>query len=361
MARPSFAAPPPPAERAVDLRLQLALWVALTGFYWAWYKRPNYYLEGNIWPVVALHVGFALVLFYSLVYWIIPRWLLRGRYLLALAGGWLLVVAYRYWFFVGNHLALAYLPLNADLRRELPHQAGPTPWVVLVSPVQWLGTFADMLATMLFPLLVSFLAYVLLVERRRLTLERNHFRLELSYVKAQLNPQFLFHTLGHLQDLTRARSPQAGDVVLHLADLLRYTLYETEVERVPLARELEFTEDYLALERLRYPTAAITHTVTGEAEESRIAPLLLHPLLERLFEHLAPAAGSAQVTSTLQLEDATLTWHLACATTGLLPPYAQDAAVLATGRRLELQYPDRHELRVTEQPGRLDLFLRLAL
>lgn len=98
MTRPASAATPPPTERAVDLRLQLVLWVGLTGFYWVWYKRPNYYLEGNIWPVVTLHVGFALVLFYSLVHWIIPRWLLRERYLPALASGCLLVVSYRYWF-----------------------------------------------------------------------------------------------------------------------------------------------------------------------------------------------------------------------------------------------------------------------
>ena len=90
-----------------------------------------------------------------------------------------------------------------------------------------------MLATMLFPILVSFLAYAFIVDRRRLALERNRLRLELSYVKAQINPRLLFHTLGTLQHLTRARDPQAGDVVLHLADLLRYTLYETDAERVP--------------------------------------------------------------------------------------------------------------------------------
>ena len=127
---------------------------------------------------------------------------------------------------------------------------------MLTSLLELVGTFTDMLATMLFPFIISFLAYALIVDRRRLALERSHFRLELSYLKAQLNPQFCSTPLGHLQGLTRARDPRAGDVVLHLADLLRYTLYETDAERVPLVRELEFTDDYLALDACATPLPA---------------------------------------------------------------------------------------------------------
>lgn len=352
---------PPLGERTVALLLQGALWVLLAGFYWFWNKRPNYYVEGNIWPLVALYMSFAILLFNSLVYFIIPRWLLRGRYLLALASGWLLIVLYRYWFYIGAKLAAAYLPLNKSLRHVLPQVAGPTPWVIFTHPMEVLATFIDMLSSMLFPLLVSFLVYALIVDRRRLGLERNHFRLELSYLKAQLNPQFLFNTLGHLQGLTRARDPRAGDVVLHLADLLRYTLYETDAERVPLAREFEFMEDYLALERLRHPAATITHAVSGDsAEPLRIAPLLLHPFVERLFADLGAAAGPVAVASTLHVVGSTIT--LTLTRTATLPPtYAQDAAVRAAQRRLQLQYPSRHELRLTEEPTYLQVDLHLQL
>jgi hypothetical protein len=356
--------PHPPrqlSERTVAALLQGALWVLLAGFYWAWFKRPNYYIEGNIWPVVVLYVGFAIGLFNSLVYWIIPRWLLRERYWPALAGAGVLVVAYRYWFYLGAQFALAYLPLNPDLRRDLPNLGGPTPWVVLTSPVQFVHTFRSMLGSMLLPVLVGFLAYALIVDRRRLALERSHFRLELSYLKAQLNPQFLFHTLGQLQGLTRAGDARAGDVVLHLADLLRYTLYETDAERVPLARELEFTADYLALERLRYPVATITHSIVGAPSEGlRITPLLLHPLLEQLFAALDPA-DTFTLDSTLHLAPAGLTWELTRNTATPLPPYTSADAVLATKRRLELQYPDGHELRIAEEPTSLRVVLRLAL
>jgi hypothetical protein len=364
MAEPSTrlsAVAPPLGARTVALLLQGALWVLLTGFYWFWFKRPNYYIAGNLWPLVLLFMSFAVVLFNSLVYWVIPRWLLRGRWLLALLGGWALVVAYRFWFYYGAKLALAYLPMGPDLRHNMPHLGGPVPWPVLTQPMHLLAVFIDMLSSMLLPFLVSFLAYALIVDRRRLGLERNHFRLELSYLKAQLNPQFLFNTLGHLQGLTRARDPRAGDVVLHLADLLRYTLYETDAERVPLARELEFTEDYLALERLRHPAATITHAVSGDsAEPLRIAPLLLHPFVERLFADLGAATGPVVVTSTLQVAASAITLTLT-RTAALPPTYAQDAAVRAAHRRLQLQYPGRHELRLVEEPTYLQVYLHLQL
>jgi hypothetical protein len=347
--------------RTVAVLLQGALWVLVAGFYWVWFKRPNYYIEGNIWPVVVLFAGFAIVLFNILVYWLIPRGLLRKRYGLALVGGGLLVVAYRYWFYLGAQFALAFLPLNPDLRHDLPHLGGPSPWGMLSSPVQFLHSFRDMMASMLFPVLVSFLAYSLIVDRRRLALERSHFRLELSYLKAQLNPQFLFQTLGHLQSLTRARDPRAGEVVLHLADLLRYTLYETDAERVLLPRELEFTADYLALERLRYPAATITHTVIGDSTEAlSITPLLLQPLLEQLFAALNPA-DAFTLDSTLHLASGGLTWELMRQTATPLPAYAAADAVQATERRLQLQYPGRHELRITEAPPALRVVLRLVL
>ena len=362
-APPARPTPPPRRELPGALLLQAALWPLLAGFFWAWFKRPNFYIAGNLWPLVLLHLSFAIVLFNSLVYVIIPRWLLRGRWLRALLGGWALVVLYSCWFYYGTRLVLAYLPLGAELRRLLPQFGGPAPWLVLTRPLALVGISINLLIDMLFPLIVSFLAYALLVDRRRLALERSHFQLELSFLKTQLNPQFLFNTLGHLQGLTLARDPRAGDVVLHLADLLRYTLYETEAERVPLARELDFTADYLALERLRHPAATITHAAAGVAEAPApgIAPLLVHPLLEQLFAGLDAAAGAAAIASNWQLAGHSLSISLVRTSAGPLPPYAPSAAVQATERRLRLQYAGRHDLRVRETPGQLHVRLRLDL
>ncbi|MCB2376789.1 histidine kinase [Hymenobacter sp. BT635] len=352
------------SARTTATLLQLLLWVLLAGFYVVWNNRPNYHFDGPIWPLVLLQIGFAIILFNSLTYLIIPRWLLKGRFWPALGGGLVLIYGYRLWMYAGSRLAETYVDLDPVLRRTLHAFYVETLWQDLTSFTGMLGSFVGMLAPMLFPLVVSFLVYALVVDRRRLALERDHLRLERSYLKAQINPQFLFHTLGSLNAMTRSRDPRAGDVVLHLADLMRYTLYETDAERVPLARELEFLDDYLALERLRSPAATtIFHEVFGAATTQQIAPLLLHPFLERLFAGLPSApAGPVAVRSTVQLSATEL--HLALARTGGAPgaqPYATDPVIIGAQRRLQLQYPGRHTLQLTEAQGEVRVRLTLAL
>ncbi|SFQ28075.1 sensor histidine kinase [Hymenobacter arizonensis] len=342
--------------------MQVLLWVLLAAFYFAWNNRPNFNFTTPVWPLVLLEMGFAVLLFNSLVYLIIPRWLLRGRYVLALAGGLLLLLTYQFWWYTGIQLITARLPVTSDLRVHLLDYYPEGPWKQLSSITGLVDLSKEVLATTLFPILVSFLAYALIVDRRRLALERNHLRLELSYLKAQLNPQFLFSTLNQLHGLTRTRDHRAGDVVLHLADLLRYTLYETDADRVPLARELEFLDDYLALERLRHPTASITHEVTGTAAWQQLAPLLLHPFYERLFAGLETVAAPVVITSTVYVgaEELTLVLTRELGPTSLLP-YSTEAAVLAAQRRLQLQYAGRHDLQLQEASGTLRVHLRLQL
>jgi len=85
------------SARATAGLMQLLLWVLLTGFYFAWNSRSNFHFNTPVWPLVMLEMSFGVLLFNALVYLIIPRWLLRGRYLLAGAGAFGLVVVYQFW------------------------------------------------------------------------------------------------------------------------------------------------------------------------------------------------------------------------------------------------------------------------
>lgn len=348
-------------DRTVALLLQGVLWVLLTGFYYALDNRPNFHFK-HAWALVLTDVSYSIVLFNSLVYLIIPRWLLRGRYGLALAGGVGLGVLYRLWDFGAMLLMARFLPATSSLVKHMQYYNSLAALKTNFTTFSGLiSVLYEPLMSAMFPVIISFLAYALIVDRRRLALEGAQFKLELSYVKAQLNPQFLFNTLSQLQGLTRTRDPRAGDVVLHLADLLRYTLYETDADRVPLARELDFLDDYLALERLRYPAAVIGHAVGGLVAVQQLAPLVLHPFYEQACAALAPAGAS--LTSTVQVEGQALTLTLA----RQLPPavsvlpYHSAPAVATAERRLQLQYPGRYTLDVQESGSTLHLTLQLLL
>jgi hypothetical protein len=352
------------SPRATTLLLQGLLWLVLGGFYVAWNNRPNFHFDGPTWPIVVLQMGFSILLFNALVYLIIPRWLMRGHYWRALASGVLVVYAFQFWMYAGTRLAEAYLPLSSVMQRTLHGFYVERFWPGLVSISHQFNVFFDMLAISMFPVLISFLAYTLVVDRRRLTLERNQLHLELGYLKSQINPHFLFNTLGTLYTLTRTRDPRAGDVVLHLADLMRYTLYETDTELVPLSRELEFLDDYLALERLRRPAAVrITHAVTGEASSQQIAPLLLHPFLERLYAGFdaTPTVMATVHSHVTIMPDAVVLTLERTTTAPLALTYGSDPAVVAAQRRLTLQYPGRHTLELSENEHRVYIQLRIDL
>ncbi|RYU80535.1 hypothetical protein, partial [Hymenobacter persicinus] len=158
------------SPRAAAALLQLGLWAVLAGFYFAWNNRPNFHFDGPVWPLVALQMGFAILLFNALVYLIIPRWLLRGHLGRALAGGVVLLYAFQVWMYVGSRLAAAYLPLSPVMRRTLHGFYVADFWSTLLSPLGQLGVLLGMLAILLFPVLISFLAYALVVDRRRLAL-----------------------------------------------------------------------------------------------------------------------------------------------------------------------------------------------
>lgn len=352
------------SPRTTTVLLQLLLWVVLGVFYFAWNNRPNFSFEGPVWPMVALQLGFSVLLFNSLVYLIIPRWLLQGRTWRALAAGVAVLYAFEFWMYVGSRLAQSYLPLSPVMHRVLQQFYVAGFWSDLVNPAEQLNAFFGMLAIVMFPVLISFLAYALIIDRRRLALERDHLHLELGYLKSQINPQFLFNTLGSLHTMTRTRDERAGDVVLHLADLMRYTLYETDTERVPLSRELEFLEDYLALERLRRPeTVSISHTVTGTIAAQHLAPLLLHPFLERLFAGLdAAPLAVASVRSEVRADANEVSLTLERTTEQALPlTYRADAAIKAALRRLTLHYPGLHTVLLTETSYQVQVQLTIRL
>lgn len=109
---------------------------------------------------------------------------------------------------------------------------------------------------------------------------------ELNYLKSQTNPHFLFNTLNGIYALAREKSDLTADTVLRLSDILRYMLYETQSELVPIDKEVEIIEDYIELEKIRYDeTLKVTFEKKIDNQQQNIPPLLLIHLIENAFKH----------------------------------------------------------------------------
>lgn len=109
---------------------------------------------------------------------------------------------------------------------------------------------------------------------------------ELSYLKQQINPHFLFNALNSIYSLVLPHSDQASDAVIKLSSILRYMLYETDKSQVSLEKEIEIMRDYLALQKLKFSDVTkVSFNIEGSLIGYTIEPLLLIPFIENAFKY----------------------------------------------------------------------------
>jgi two-component system, LytTR family, sensor kinase len=109
---------------------------------------------------------------------------------------------------------------------------------------------------------------------------------ELSYLKSQTNPHFLFNTLNNIYSLARDKSDLAPESILRLSGILRFMLYETGGEYISIEQELKIINDYIELEKLRYDDSLqIIFKYNIEDLKQQLPPLLLIPFVENAFKH----------------------------------------------------------------------------
>jgi sensor histidine kinase YesM len=250
---------------AKGLPLHLLFW-ALVVTYFAWgfgfdvdpkksFQGALFYLPGH------------LIMVYSLLYFLVPKFLLKRKFL-KFGVGFLLVL-----FLCSLYTVVAKLSLNND-----PAMGGATPTVGRnILPFIHVGAIAAS---------VNLLKHWYLQRKQTLEAEQQRTVAELQLLKAQLHPHFLFNTLNNLYSHTLEFSPRSPEIVLKLSGLLRFMIYESNVTRVPLAREIELMQDYITLEQLRYGDRLdISVTISGAIQNYQIAPLMLLPFLENAFKH----------------------------------------------------------------------------
>ena len=177
---------------------------------------------------------------------------------------------------------------------------------------------------------------------------------ELTWLKHQLNPHFLFNTLNNISSLTQIDPDKAQESIGQLSDLLRYALYDSEAERVPLESEVEFMDNYIDLMALRCNELT---TVTKELEAPQghveVAPLLFISLVENAFKHGVNARYPSFVRVSMRYQDGQLLFRCQ---NSLFEKQGSDHIGSGIGlenmkRRLELLYPGRYTYKQQADDG----------
>jgi sensor histidine kinase YesM len=182
-------------------------------------------------------------------------------------------------------------------------------------------------------------------------LQKDNTFFKLRYLRAQLNPHFLFNTLNSIYSLSMQKSDKAPETVVRLADIMRYLIYECNEEKIPLEKEIEFIRNYIEIEQTRYK-ADIRFTVEGLTNGIMIEPFIFISFIENGFKHaMENSFTDPFIYITLKVGDGRIVLNVINSTQTDLESQAKrinGKGISNSKSILELLYPDAYELDIIQ-------------
>jgi two-component system, LytTR family, sensor kinase len=187
---------------------------------------------------------------------------------------------------------------------------------------------------------------------------------ELSFLKAQINPHFLFNTLNNIYVLTLKKSERAPEAVMKLSNLMRKITTDTDVDLVSFSSEEEFIRDYIELQELRLTAKTkVTYQLSGEYHHLRIAPRILIPFIDNAFKYGVSNRNESEILIRFEFSD----HHLYFTIKNAKHPNSGESLESSgvglgnSRRRLDLLYKNRYELNINETEEDYQVLLTLEL
>lgn len=323
-----------------------------TDFY---FRLPSALVESLVYLTVHMFLA------YTLMYFILPRFLLKQKYLLTAVSVILL------FFITAAMSAVLSVTVIESVRTYImgdfyisqKRAVSVNIFLSLMAGLRGGITIGGVATT------IKLMKYWYMKEQRNLQLQKENIAAQLQLLKAQVHPHFLFNTLNNIYSYTQNTSAIASTLVMGLSDMLRYILYEGSKPLVPLQAELKMLQDYITLEMIRYDDHLdVSLDLPKQTKGIYIAPLLLLPFVENCFKH---GAGNMLeqpwVSLTIALHDNELVMKLINGKPNI-PIEKQPKPGIGISnvkKRLELLYPNKHELIITNEEDVFVVDLTLQL
>jgi hypothetical protein len=200
-------------------------------------------------------------------------------------------------------------------------------------------------------------------------LQANHLSTEIKFLKSQINPHFLFNTLNNLFSMAQAKeNDELADGILKLSGMMRYMLYDSNEERVPLNKEIGYLEECITLNKLRYADeeVLVTFDHPGQSTDVSIAPMLFIPFVENAFKHGVAIGQKATIYIAIAIAVSGQKLIFNCVNTDFSFIKKMGMEISGIGlenvkRRLELVYPGKHQLMINNESGKFMVNLEIDL
>ena len=319
-------------------------------FYWGFWlmfycvlngsQYGNNYLDWLIFEALAMTIKLPYV--YFVAYFLLPRFITKKRYIVL---GLSMIVSA---FIAGLITVLIYRYFPYEMGKDLSMSFGKYVYRIL-----------DLLYIASFVVVIKLVQEYSVQKKVNTLLTEEKVKSELQMLKNQLQPHFLFNTLNNIYSLVISNDKQAPNAILMLSDILSYMLYDCNVEKIAVEKEVKLIKNYLELEKVRYGNRLdLSFSVTGDIIGKSIPPLLLIPFIENAFKHgIAKSEKESWLSIHLDVSDKELSFQVENSLPGLM---SGSNSNLKSGigienltQRLKLLYPGQYSMKTIKEDSYL--------
>jgi two-component system LytT family sensor kinase len=194
--------------------------------------------------------------------------------------------------------------------------------------------------------------------------ENENLKTELSFLRSQVSPHFLFNILNNMVAMARLKSDLLEPSLIRLSGLMRYMLYESDEASVTLLRETEYVNSYIELQKIRYAKSLIIRVDMDPGDNQRIEPMLLIPFIENAFKHGTGVIEDPVIEISLKISDGLIDFRVK----NKFDPKNEEIKDMVSGiglpnveRRLNLLYDQKHILTINKDNGWFTVSLQIKL
>ncbi|WP_214071996.1 sensor histidine kinase [Mucilaginibacter sp. dw_454] len=317
--------------------------------------------SSHVMPVKSMVVNIVLFgainisIFYLNYLIFIPQFLNKKRFSVYIAAVVITIVVY----------GLAKYGVGSVFKEEvLMHTKGPNS--IKTAPLGFWPFFLSTLFTstifVLLSILLKFSVDWFLNERIQRDLENQRLTAELAFLKSQINPHFLFNSLNSIYSLAYQQSENTPGAILKLSEIMRYMLYECNDNKVDLSKELQYLQNYIDLQKIRFGNKAyIDFKVDGQVADQKIVPLLLIAFIENAFKHGIANDATVPITLFINVNQQHLQFYIQNKKHTNNRDAIGGIGLSNVKRRLDLLYPGKYNLDIRDEIDTYTCELSLVL
>ncbi|WP_161599484.1 sensor histidine kinase [Hymenobacter nivis] len=237
------------------------------------------------------------------------------------------------------------------------------PWTFLYDRNAFYLHFLQLNIGLFIPVIIKLGRWAARSRIKAIALEKDNLKLELEFLRAQINPHFLFNTLNSVYSLIEDKDKTAAFIIVSLSDMMRYALYDAATTEVDVAKELAFIQNYIEIQQIRHRRRLeVELEIAPDLGPQRIPPLLLINFVENAVKHGVDKLRHDAWVRIRAYRDELGTFCFAVANARPVQAGAdvrEGIGTRNTRRRLDLLYPGAYSLQTSHTATQFDILLRL--